>query len=200
MKFGIDFDNTLVCYDEAFHACARERQLIPDDVPATKAAVKAHLQNNDREEDWIALQGYVYGPGMATARPFDGALDFIREAQRQSHEVFIVSHKTRHPFRGPQYDLHEHARAWLVQQHILGDVIDRKNVFFELTKEEKLARVGELECDWFVDDLPSILEHHEFPPGVKRTLFDPSGSAAAQAGWTRIRSWAEAPECFDSNK
>lgn len=197
MKIGIDFDNTIVCYDEAFHASARERQLIPKGVEATKSAVKEHLQSNDREEDWIALQGYVYGPGINAARPFEGALDFIRKAQQQGHEVFIVSHKTRHPFRGPQYDLHEHAAAWLVQQKILGDVIDRANVYFELTKEEKLARVGELECDWFIDDLPSILEHPEFPAGVKRALFDSSGNAPTQPNWTRIQNWVEALERLD---
>ena len=49
MLVGLDFDNTIVCYDRLFHRLARERGLIPEHVPATKGAVRDHLRNVGRE-------------------------------------------------------------------------------------------------------------------------------------------------------
>ena len=40
MTIGIDFDNTIVCYDELFGQLAREQDLVPDHIPSTKTAGK----------------------------------------------------------------------------------------------------------------------------------------------------------------
>ena len=192
MKVGIDFDNTIVCYDEAFYSCAIEKELIPADLPLNKAAVKAYLQSHGREEDWISLQGYVYGPGIVEARPYSGVLEFMRKAQGIGHQVVIISHKTRHPYRGPGYDLHGYASRWLNQQGFIGHVIEDDDILFELTINEKLARIRDLSCDFFIDDLPSILGHRDFPDGVKKVLFDPSAQAILQTNWLSIGHWDEA--------
>ena len=52
MRIGVDFDNTIVCYDRLFHRLARERGLIPETVPQTKGAVRDYLRSIDREDDW----------------------------------------------------------------------------------------------------------------------------------------------------
>ena len=70
MVLGIDFDNTIVRYDELFHGVAVERGLIPASLPVRKNDVRDFLRQQDRERDWTELQGYVYGPRMAGARPF----------------------------------------------------------------------------------------------------------------------------------
>ncbi len=41
MLVGLDFDNTIVCYDRLFHRLASERGFITEAVPATKGAVSA---------------------------------------------------------------------------------------------------------------------------------------------------------------
>ena len=49
MLVGVDFDNTIVCYDGLFHKLALERGLIPEDFPASKGEVRDFLRNTDRE-------------------------------------------------------------------------------------------------------------------------------------------------------
>jgi hypothetical protein len=108
--------------------------------------------------------------------------------------LFIVSHKTRHPFRGPAYDLHDAARSW-TRANLRGLVAD-ENVFFELTKAEKWARIGACRCDLFVDDLPEILLAEAFPKATQPLLFDPEGNHAvdgleAAADWAAIQKLVE---------
>lgn len=186
MRLGLDFDNTLVCYDPVFPAVALERGLIPADLPATKDAVRDYLRRVGREDDWTELQGYVYGPRMSEAQPFPGALEFLRRCREEGVPVWIISHKTRYPFRGPQYDLHAAARQWMAERDLPAD-----HVFLELTKQEKLARLGEVRCTHFVDDLPEFLAEPDFPAGVCRVLFDPHGQHQAERRFPRAASWAE---------
>lgn len=180
MILGLDFDNTLVCYEHAF-ALEASRLGMPG--PASKLKLREFLRAEGREDEWTELQGHVYGPGLSQARPFAGALDFLK---RFPHKVVVVSHKTLRPFRGPAHDLHAYARQWLRDQG-LGDV----QAYFEVTKEEKLARIGELGCTHFLDDLPEILGHRLFPAGVKRLLFDPQGEHESTEANSIVRHFDE---------
>jgi hypothetical protein len=194
MRIGIDFDNTIVCYDQAFHRAARERGLIPADVTPTKGGVRDWLRTVGREDDWTALQGYIYGARMDLAAPFPGVRDFMRAAAKAGCEIDIVSHKTRHPYRGEKYDLHRAALGWLEQQGFFKDAslgLDRDNVHLELTKEGKLARIGALGCDSFIDDLPELLGEPGFPADTNRVLFDPNDAAPDAPTYRRARSWCE---------
>lgn len=191
MRIGIDFDNTIVSYDALFSKVAREAGLVPEALPATKLAVRDHLRAIGREDDWTEMQGTVYGGRMAEAVAYPGVFAFIRAAREAGHDLFIVSHKTRYPFRGVQHDLHLAARTWVdaSMRDTLGELIAPEHAFFELTKEEKLARVGELKCDVFIDDLPEILLASYFPVGVKPILFDPDDIHIDQSTLLRLRSW-----------
>jgi phosphoglycolate phosphatase-like HAD superfamily hydrolase len=104
MRIGIDFDNTIVCYDGVFHAAALERGLIPADHPRDKNSVRDYLHGQNRHDAFTELQGYVYGTRMDLAALYPGVLNFIAAAKARGNEVFIVSHKTRHPFLGPRHD------------------------------------------------------------------------------------------------
>jgi len=44
MHIGIDFDNTIVCYDQIFHEAAVERDLIQPNLPASKQVVRDALR------------------------------------------------------------------------------------------------------------------------------------------------------------
>jgi len=180
MRIGIDFDNTIVSYDALFHKVARERDLIPHDTPVNKVAVRDHLRQIGKEELWTEMQGYVYGARMDEALAYPGVIEFLSGASAAGHEVAIVSHKTKSPYLGTQYDLHAAARAW-VEKHLRKEeiaLVPTTQVFFELTKEEKLARIETLGCDIFVDDLPEILQAKAFPTGARRVLFDPQRNHA----------------------
>ncbi|WP_029008345.1 hypothetical protein [Azospirillum halopraeferens] len=179
MRIGIDFDNTIVRYDDVFYAAARELDLIPAEVVPTKAGVRNHLRAIDREDDWTRLQGYIYGARMELAEPFPGVLDFFRRCVAEGVDVCIVSHKTRTPYLGEAYDLHAAARGWLEAQGFFdpGAIgLAPERVFFELTKDAKLARIGAETRTVFVDDLPEFLAEPAFPARTARILFDPNGA------------------------
>ena len=194
MRIGIDFDNTIANYDGVFLAAARERGLVLADIGSSKNAVRDHLNGSGQKDAFTELQGYVYGARMDLVSPYAGVRDFIMSARAEGHELAIVSHKTRTPMRGPAYDMHEAARGFLAANRFVGDaVIDAGNVYFELTKEDKMARATKLGCDVFIDDLPEILTMSGLPADLRRILFDPDGHHAgsdwSSRGIERHNSW-----------
>lgn len=202
MRIGIDFDNTIVSYDALFHKVALEQGLVPPETPVNKVAVRDHLRRIGQEDRWTEMQGYVYGARMDEALAYEGVIEFIRRAGAVGHQVIIISHKTRHPFIGPQYDLHAAARAW-IERHLLWDgqaLLPDEHIFFELTKLEKLARISACGCDSFIDDLPEILLADGFPNQTARLLFDPEGhhGAFAADGLPVFRDWQQLIRHFNA--
>jgi len=191
MRIGIDFDNTIACYDGVFHRAAIERGLIPADLGSSKNAVRDFLNSSGRKDDFTELQGYVYGARMDLVSPYAGVGEFLRAARAAGHEIFVVSHKTRYPILGPAHDMHAAARGFLEAQGLIGaQGFAAEDVFFELTKESKVARAAALDVDVFVDDLPEILSMSGFPAGTRGILFDPNAHHAAFDTFERHENWA----------
>lgn len=191
---GIDFDNTVVCYDQVFHEAAAQRGWIPADLPATKYNVRDYMRRHGNEDGWTELQGYVYGPYMQNAPPFPGVLEFLTGCRRWRVPVRIISHKTLYPFQGPRYDLHKAALEWLGARGFYDPQeagLVAEQVSFEPTKEEKLHRIGAAGCTHFIDDLPEFLSEPGFPDGVERILFDPNDRHSAEHRFQRATSWTE---------
>src|ERR1700740_3397983 len=103
MRVGIDFDNTIACYDGVFHAAALERGLIPPELGRDKNSVRDYLHHAGRRDDFTKLQGYVYGTRMELVAPYAGFAEFAASARRAGHELSIISHKTRYPILGPKH-------------------------------------------------------------------------------------------------
>jgi hypothetical protein len=185
---GIDFDNTIVCYDRLFRAVAVERGLIPTTVPASKQAVRDWLRQSGRESDWTELQGIVYGSRMADADMFPGVQSFFRRCRRADVPARIISHRSRFPYRGEPHDLHAAARKWLAAS---GIDIEPGEAFFELTIGEKLTRIAEQGCTHFVDDLPELFAEPAFCVGVERILFDPNAAHLCSTSCQRFATWAD---------
>lgn len=200
MRIGLDFDNTIVSYDSLFHKVALEQSLVTPDVPRSKLAVRDCLRAAGKENEWIVLQGYVYGARMEEAEAYPGALGFIKLARDKGASVYIVSHKTKHPFMGPKYDLHAAARRWVELSLVENGcrLVETDKVFFELTKQEKLARIVDAACDYFIDDLPEILVMPGFPETTRRILFDPDGTHTPGDSCARLGSWDEIRAFFDA--
>lgn len=194
MLIGVDFDNTIVSYDALFHRIARERGLIPAALPVNKTAVRDHLRSIGAEAAWTEMQGEVYGSRMSEAEPFPGVREFFQACRERGLRIVIVSHKTRHPFRGPAHDLHAAARAWLEQQGFFDPTwigLQASDVFFELTKAEKIGRIAVCGVTHFIDDLPEIFADATFPAGVRRFLFDPHGQAPTCPALESVWNWQE---------
>lgn len=192
MLIGLDFDNTIVCYDRLFHRLAVERDYIPEALPIRKQSVRDFMRRAGREDDWTELQGIAYGPRITDAEPFPGVKQFLTCCRLAGVRVAIVSHKSRLPFRGEQYDLHAAAHKFLETHgfYRTSDTgLSRDDVFFEPTLPKKLHRIGMLGCSAFVDDLPELLAEPAFPSGVQKVLFDPADVHPDGSGYTRVSTW-----------
>ncbi len=200
MRIGFDFDNTIVSYDMLFHRVAVEQSLVPASLPKSKLAVRDYLREIDKEDAWTELQGCVYGSRMNDAVAYPGVVEFMKHARDNDISMVIVSHKTLHPFMGPKYNLHDVARGW-VETFLLDEsepLIDPERVFFEVTKEEKIARIGQESCDYFIDDLPEILNMTGFPTSTEGILFDPEAQHIDAIVSERIESWQIINDFFEA--
>ncbi len=194
MHVGVDFDNTIVSYDELFWKLARERDLVPEDVPVSKQEVRDHLRATGREDEWTELQGVGYGSRIGEARAFPGVEAFFVACRATGVQVSIISHKTRHPYRGSKVDLQQAARGWLEAHGFFDEAgigLEARQVHFELTRQAKFARIAAAGCTVFIDDLVEFLGDADFPAGVRRLLFDPQAAYRGGA-LERLGSWAEA--------
>ena len=202
LRIGLDFDNTIVCYDQAIAVLAEEMLALPPQLPRTKLALRDHLRAAGREAEWTAFQGALYGPGMVHAQPFEEAIETMQQLVVAGHDLVIVSHRSRRPYAGPAHDLHAAAREWLAQRLqpaglFLGqepDPAGSSAVNFLETRDAKVARIAELGCQVFVDDLPEVLAAPDFPASSTGILFDPSGSTSAPQGQHRISAWKQLPD------
>ena len=136
MRIGIDFDNTIACYEGVFHAAARRLDLLPDGIGTSKNSVRDYLEANGQADEFTKLQGYVYGASMDLVSPYPGVIEFLKKANGGKHTLFIVSHKTQYPVMGIRYDMHGAAREFLEKWGIGGEkgLVSSSNVFFEETK------------------------------------------------------------------
>lgn len=194
MRIGVDFDNTIVCYDQVFHQVAIEKGLIPSRVHPSKESVRDNLRQQGKEEQWVALQGAVYGSRMQEAVPFPGSLEFFCDCRKWGVSACIISHKTQYPVSGRQYDLHQCSREWLQNHGFLNPTLTRlssEDVYFETTLERKLDRIRMTGCTHFVDDLADVLAHAAFPTNVTRIHFDPDQRHQHDHSFSWTSSWKE---------
>jgi hypothetical protein len=187
MRIGLDLDNTLADYRLPLERmCAAYGVSLPQSDP--KVALREELRARGEEGEWTKLQGELYGPLMCEAKLFPGAEETTRHWLSAGCEVFVVSHRTRHAIAGKKHDLHAHARSWIMESGLAVT-----GVFLEESKACKIARIDSLQCRVFVDDLPDILKHPDFPEVTRKILFDPglshrvAGGAESAATWMQIK-------------
>ena len=204
MRIGLDFDNTIVCYDEAIKILVEKLFELPSELQRTKLEVRDFLRAAGREQEWIAFQGELYGPGMKYAEPFEDAIATMLQLQGDGHELVIVSHRSCRPYAGHPHDLHLAARAWvadhLQRAGLFGNVGDKNYVHFLETRDQKVSKVAELGCRVFIDDLPEVLTAPGFPPDTHPILFAPlrEGALAKQDNNAVIYSWCKLPQLISA--
>jgi hypothetical protein len=194
MRIGLDFDNTIVRYDDVFCQAARDRGLIGPEIAGTKSEVRCAVRRlPGGERKWQALQGYVYGRGIANAVPSAGLPAFLRRARESGDVVVIISHKTERGHFDPDgIDLRAAALGWMAAQGFFSEPdfsIAPEQVHFLGTRAEKLERIGELACDVFVDDLAEVLLDPAFPVSARRILFSDSAPEAGSFPYCVCRDW-----------
>ena len=114
----------------------------------------------------MRLQGQVYGKFMHQAEIMPGFVEFMLKCRLRGHKILIVSHKTEFGhFDVEQTSLREEALKWMESKRFFDPDffgMEREDVFFADTREEKVARIAELECDCFIDDLPEVFAEKTF--------------------------------------
>ena len=143
MIIGIDFDNTIIDYNNHFYEAGLSLGVLPDNAACNKKINREFLIGNGREQDWIKIQGLVYGKYIRTAKVMVGFSSFSEHCYKMGWKIFIISHKTRDSIVGEKFDLHTSALLWLEKNRIYGSDISGavEGVFFEATQSEKICQI-----------------------------------------------------------
>lgn len=193
LHIGIDFDNTIITYDEVFCAEAKRSALIDSRFVGSKQAIRDAIRLlPEGELAWQRLQGRVYGKGIVGAAVMPGVEAFLSRCKAKGCAVSVVSHKTEFGHYDPdRVNLRRAALDWMQANGLLDNVraIPAANVYFEGTRAEKLRRIGSLGLTHFIDDLEEVLTDPDFPPRIRRILFA-SGTAPAAAPYAICPTWA----------
>lgn len=197
---GIDFDNTLVSYDDLFCEIASERGFTFPESTSTKEEVRDHIRSLGREEEWTLLQGHVYGSCMMRAKLFEGALEALRQIRDFNYKIVLISHRSRFPYAGFQYDLHAAALEFLEEHRLLVPDGPLYEAHFETSKEAKIAKIMQYSCSHFLDDLPEILSMESFPSVTRKILFSSKKTSSnIPKDTTVVSHWGELPSILQND-
>ena len=200
MIIGIDFDNTIVCYDQLFHEAARKNGLIPAEVPVSKDEVRGYLRRDNREKEWTELQGIVYGPRIQEAFPFPGVLEFLDSCKQRCIAVRIISHKTEYArYDKTRTNLREAALDWMACHRFFqaaGLGLSPNSIIFGATRQAKIEHIRRSGCTHFIDDLEEVFLEDTFPGNVEKIFFASNHQPEAMPGVKVMKGWKEISEYF----
>jgi hypothetical protein len=198
---GIDFDNTIVNYNELLARIARERGLVDSGTPASKRTIRDWIRLlPDGETEWQKCQALMYGSRIQEARLSDGVGSFIQLCHRNRVQIYVISHKTeysRHDTTGT--NLRDAALNWMAangffEPNRLG--LTRDRIFFAETRQEKILRLTQTGCTDFIDDLEETFLEGAFPADIRRILYEPGRQCPPPSGVKLTRSWQEISDYF----
>ena len=201
---GVDFDNTLISYDDIVHRTAVQRGLLAPNVPKNKKIIRDRIYALPHGElQWQRLQAFLYGEGIKQAKVMDGVDAFFQLCHQADIPIYIVSHKGDFAVEDKKgINLRKAALEWMRENKFFvkeGLGLSKQNVFFEFTRREKIDRIQKLHCTHFIDDLEEIFWEASFPAGVEKMLLAPLGSHAC-SDVTVFRSWQEIQKKFMDKK
>jgi len=194
---GLDFDNTLVSYDDAMHQTALEFNFIEENATVqNKQGIRDYIRKlPEGEIKWQKLQAEVYGKRMSQARLMKGAEKFLKICKEHDIKTFIVSHKSKYAAQDKErINLQETALNWMRQNRFFdrtGFGLSEDHVYFEESRREKAFRIKKLGCTHFIDDLQEIFREEPFPQETVPILFSPSNSQHVIEGGKVFRSWKD---------
>ena len=192
---GVDFDNTIVGYDDLLFNVAMERGLIRQDVSRSKRAIRDSIRLlPEGESKWQQLQALIYGPRMEEAKLIDGIRKFLALSTQYGAQVYVVSHKTEYAtFDQTGTNIRQAALQWMAHHRLFDNKrfgLAPESVYFEDTRQGKIRRIVDLGCTCFIDDLEEIFLEESFPSNVERILYTPDIEAAPFPGVRVANSWS----------
>jgi len=186
MIVGIDLDNTIIDYRMAFWKTALSTGIltvadkkyfnIKEHFAPSKNEIKNRLlSNKNGVHHWESLQGQVYGRYIHNANIYPGAANFLLHCKRRGVKVYIISHKTEFGHHDKnKTPLREAALNFLENNNLfsMDFGIQKKDIFFFDTRRNKVMKVKELKCNYFIDDLHDVFLERNFPENTEKILFD----------------------------
>ena len=174
---GIDLDNTIISYDEAFRRIAAEWGLVETPQGTSKARIRDKIRElPDGENHWQEAQAVVYGPRIDDARSMPGVWDFFKQCHEINLKVIVLSHKTKYASKDRnRVNLREAALDWLDRQGFLDPYqspLAEDSIHFFDTRQKKAEAIGKYQCNCFIDDLPEVFENPSCPDEVEKLLLN----------------------------
>jgi hypothetical protein len=157
MKIGIDIDNTILNYSDAFTLAARNLKGLEKIEALAKTEVKSLVIHSHGEEAWTALQGHVYSSVPLGVKIFEGFEPALNSLLVNGHTVAYMSHKSGNPISGPPVNLREPVTNFLLSKKLLGHTMRGLTLSYFETKKEKIEAVNAEHFDYFIDDLVDIV-------------------------------------------
>ena len=207
MRIGLDLDNTIVCYDDVFQFIAKDLGLVSETWTGDKAQVRSEVRSRPGGElVWQRLQGQAYGKYMHRATLFPGVGNFLIRTKVRGDKVFIVSHKTEFGHHdSEQIPLRREALYWMRSHRFFdqtGFGLSEEDVFFESSRDTKIRKIAELDCDLFIDDLREVFAEPSFPDSTRKILFsnqkveanDANRFTLISTSWRDISQYLLSPE------
>jgi hypothetical protein len=121
-----------------------------------------------------------------------GVVYAFKALLEQNHKISIVSHKTRYGhFDETKTELRTAALEFITSHGIfeIHQNFSKTDVYFLDTIECKIEKINELKCDLFIDDLPLIFGHKNFPSNIQKFLF--GNNIMIPAGCKNFHNWLE---------
>ena len=197
MIIGLDFDNTLVIYDELFAKVAKEQGVGNNEALNDKITIRNYLRSINQEELFTKIQVEVYGKRITEASAAKSMVNTLITLNQRGIKLKIISHKTKTPYKGPRYDLHESAWKWIKENLKDQDgrqLFSENDVYFEETKEKKVARIRDCKCTHYIDDLPEILEMID--EKIVKVLYCPK-NRGEKHGMKVMSDWTQLQKILD---
>jgi hypothetical protein len=171
LVLGVDFDNTIISYDKVFYSIALKEKLVKKKVKKKKTIIKQEIIKHSNEDEWTRIQGLAYGKYILKAKQYPNALIILKNLSLK-YKLYLISHKTKKPFIGKNYNLRKKAIMWLIKNNFTNSSkspFNSKDIFFENTVKKKIERIKKLKCNIYIDDLKVILI--KLPNKIKKVHF-----------------------------
>ncbi|MCX6983192.1 MAG: hypothetical protein NT118_00385, partial [Lentisphaerae bacterium] len=176
---GVDFDNTVISYDDILFKLTQERGLSIS-FPCSKKTLRDLLrQLPNGEIEWQKWQASMYGLRIGEARLIRHVGDFFRLCRMKKVSVYIISHKSEYAAQDTKgINLRTAALKWMDDNHFFsqdGLGLSQESIFFCNTRQDKIQKIKQLGCNIFIDDLEETFLEESFPPTVHGILYAPAG-------------------------
>ena len=194
MIVGIDLDNTIIKYDNAFIEAAKFLNINIPGGETNKIDLKKYCNSlNEGELIWQKIQGLAYGKLLIkNAKLYTGVKRFIWRLKNKGHIIKIISHKTKFGhFDEEKNSLREIASEFLKNNKIISyDYPLVNDVFFLNTRNEKVDKIVSEKIEIFIDDLKEVIFDLKEFSQIKTLHFDENyrglNSEEIKSDWQQI--------------